>query len=68
MMFTRGLIDRTYGQAGDYSESATMWPAVPGEFVYGGSQPLVLPSPGSSGTRAMDPSDPRTWVLPVRWT
>jgi hypothetical protein len=34
----------------------------------GGAQPLYLPHPRTGGAQAMDPSDPRTWLRPVRFT
>jgi hypothetical protein len=67
-MFTRGLIGRTYGLDGDYTDSAVMWPGVPGDFTYGGAQPLTLPAEGAGGRWSMDPSNPKTWQQPVRWT
>ena len=37
-------------------------------YTGSGTQPLFLPHPRTGGAQAMDPSDPRTWLRPVRWT
>ena len=45
-----------------------------GSLIVGGAQPLMLPPAGPDGQLmpgygyAMDPSDPKTWRQPVRWT
>jgi hypothetical protein len=70
-VFTRGLMTRNWrpdstiaGITG--ASTVTSWAR--GTLLTGGVQPLKLP-PGSSGFGyAMDPSDPRTWRRPVRWT
>lgn len=62
-MWTRGaLIPRDTPCLHDTSETQLTG------LARGGSQPLLLPPGGAGGCYAMDPSDPRTWRRPVRWT
>lgn len=57
-MWTRGAITRP--------DPTPPRPPVPraGVIADGGMVPVVLPPP----TIALDPSDPTTWTVPVRWT
>ena len=69
MRFTRGLQPRTPPQAHTHPAlvpGANGW--ILTALLPGGEAPIMLPQPRSGGYVAMDPSNPKTWHRPVRWT
>ena len=68
-MFTRGLLTRSWslGERGQIMvPEINQWTRT--ELCRGGSQGLTMPDDAAGAGYAMDPSDPRTWRQPVRWT
>lgn len=63
-MWTRGSVTRQWGTAGTGREVPQVAGWRQGIVVRGGVLPVILPPP----VPAMDPSDPTTWTVPVRWT
>jgi len=68
-MWTRGILTRNWSvsPSGLNAPRANAWER--GELVRGGVAAVTLPpGPGNGYGYAMDPSNPRTWRRPVRWT
>ncbi len=63
-LFTRGVMTRTWGVSGTGLEVPPVNGWRGGIMVRGGEIPVILPPPAV----VMDPSDPATWTVPVRWT
>lgn len=64
MLWTRGNLTRTWGvhDTGITTHPAAGWN--PGPLLRGGPISILLPP----AKIEMDPSDPRTWQRPVRYT
>jgi hypothetical protein len=68
-MWTRGRLSRNFdvGPTGLTTPRANAWER--GTLVRGGAASVELPpGPGTGYGYAMDPSNPRTWRRPVRFT